>query len=157
VNSTKRIVIVLGVLVMALVCGCARTPAIATDPTFARQLVDAFSAGSLSPLKDSLDPGSLRGHPDWVTAGISAVLRRKFGAVRSLKLESSGNASGPMSWTETIWTVTAERGSFQMQTTCTREGKVGGFWFRPSPANAWAGSMEMGVNYAKQKKMPPGW
>ena len=130
----------------------AQTPgrAIEKNPDFARKLIDAVYAGSLSAVADSLDEPTRRYHPDWVIAGTAAVLRQQFGTVKDLEFESIKPVQ--QFWVEVVWAVIAEHGSFEMKLTFDAEGKVAGVWFRFSSDAEWTTAMELGVDYVKERK-----
>lgn len=142
--------------VTVLVVGCGRnTSATSTDRTLARNLIDAVYVGSLTSVKDSLDPPFLRSMPDSVTAGTGALLQADFGAVKEMTLDSSSSIQ--QGWTETVWTVHAQRGSFQVKITRTPNEAVGGLWLRPSSAHQWSSATEVGMLYTKRQQRPSGW
>ncbi len=120
------------------------------NPDFARELIDAVYAGSLSTVADSLDEPTRRYHPDWVIAGTAAVLRQQFGTVKDLEFQSIRPVQ--QFWVEAVWAVIAEHGSFKMKLIFDPEGKVAGVWFRFPPDVEWATAAELGVDYVKQRK-----
>ncbi len=130
----------------------AQTPgrAIEKNPDFARKLIDAVYAGSLSAVADSLDEPTRRYHPDWVIAGTAAVLRQQFGTVKNLEFQSIRPVQH--FWVEVVWAVIAEHGSFKMKLIFDPEGKVAGVLFRFSSDAEWTTAMELGVDYVKERK-----
>jgi len=131
--------------------GCAPTNA-ALTPSQARQALDAIYAGSLAPVP--LDPRFLQGMNDALTRDTAMLLRDQFGATKRVQFQSSGKANPQV--LETIWTVTAEKRSFEMKI-WQLDGRISGFWFRPSAAQDWGPVPMIGVEYARQKRLPAGW
>jgi len=107
---------------LALVAGCGGK---AADPAFARKVVDAVYAGSLSPLRDSMT-ADMQTTSDAIIAQQGAALQRTYGAVKDLKLKSASVVQG---FDEQIWTITAERGSYDMRLMFAKDGKLAGVWF----------------------------
>ncbi len=152
-----NLLIVVVLIVAVGGCGGSNTSTDTTDAEliFARNLIDALYTGSLSHLANSLDPVLLRGMPDRVTTGVSALLLEHFGEVGDLRLQSRRTVQ--QNWTETVWTVSAEHRSFEMKLTWNSEGRVSGIWLRPSSAQDWSPTTQIGVDYARREKHPPGW
>jgi hypothetical protein len=48
-----------------------------------------------------------------------------------------------------IWTVMAERGTFEMKVTFDSGSKVIGLWFRSSSSQTWTPSHVLGLDYLK--------
>ncbi len=141
--------------VAAVICGCGGgTPAIVTDPQFARDALDAVYAGSLTPVRSSLDPRFQEGMPDRVTASTGTLLTDQFGAVTGLQFQSTGKADPLV--LEAIWTVKGAGRDFEMKL-WFHKAKLSGIWFRPSPAQDWGPVPQIGVEYARQNKLPLGW
>jgi hypothetical protein len=139
-----------GLLLLAIVvavCGCGRSLSVAQDRTVALRLLNQVCMGSLSPIQSDLEPSFQRGNPDSVISRTSTAIRQQFGAVRDLKLQSAVKA--PMNSAEAIWTVTAERGNFEMKVNLDRADKIVGLWFRSSSSQAWTPSHALGSDYAK--------
>jgi len=134
-------------LVIAMViCGCSRSNSVGQDKSKARNLLDQVYAGSLSPIQGELEPSFQKGNPDRLTSGASAALRQQFGAIRDLKFQSVENQ---ISSALAIWTVTAERGNFEMKIAYNSGGKVTGLWFRASSSQEWTPSFILGADYLK--------
>jgi hypothetical protein len=130
--------------------GCSRSYSVAQDRSKAHHLLNQVYAGSLSSIQGELDPSIQKSHPDWVTSGISAALRQQFGVVRDLKLQSVEKA--PMNSALAIWTVTAERGTYEMKVAFDSSSKVIGLSFRSSSLPTWTPSHVFGLDYLKQQK-----
>jgi len=141
------------VLLFALGCG-GGAPGIVTDAGFARDVVDAVYAGSLAPVRGSLDPIFERAMPDSVAAAHGALLTDRFGAVAALQFQSTGQPNPSV--TESIWELRAQGRDFEMKL-WFHEEKLSGIWFRPSPAQEWAPVPQVGVEYSRQGKLPAGW
>ena len=139
-------VLLLLVIIIAA-CGCGRSYSVAQDRSKARRLLGQVYAGSLGPISGELEPSFLRGNPDSVTSGTSAALRQQFGEVRDLKFQSVDKA--PMNFAAAIWTVTAERGTFEMEMAFDSGGKVVGLSFRSSSLQEWTPSHILGLDYLK--------
>lgn len=152
-TACARRLAVLALLLAALGCG-SRTPAIVTDPEFARDVLDAVYAGSLTPLKDSLDPIFQHAMPDDVTAATGAFLTDQFGAVEDVRFQSMREANPAV--IEAIWTVEADGRDFEMMLWVYEE-KLSGIWFRPSPDQEWGPVPQIGVEYTRHQKLPEGW
>ena len=144
-NSIYTNVLLSLVIVMAA-CGCSRSPSVAQDRSKARHLLDQVYAGSLGSIQGELEPSFQKGNPDRVTSGTSAALRRQFGETRDLKLRSVEKA--PMNSALAIWTVTAERGTFEMKIAFDSRDKVIGLWFWSSSLQAWVPSHMFGLDNA---------
>lgn len=145
---------VVALAVIVLICGCSRSPKIAKDPVLARKLIDAVYAGSLKPMSKNVPSFLLKGMPDWALAGTSQLLRQQFGEVKSLTLQSSADTSPIL--TETIWTVAAERGTYEMNLYFGKGrnpggvGQVTGILFRSSASEQWVAAERIGLAYLKQ-------
>ncbi len=145
---------VVGVAVIVLICGCSRSPKVAKDPVLARKLIDAVYAGSLKPISNDVAPVLLKGMPDRALAGTSQVLRQRFGEVRSLTFQSSAVTSPVL--IETIWTVAAERGTYEMNLYFGKglnpggAGKVTGILFRSSASEQWVAAERSGLACPRQ-------
>ena len=113
-------------LVICLASGCSLFQN--KDEKFARSVIDAVYAGSLSSIQDSLTP-QMQAAPPQMIAAQGAGLSQKFGPVKSLALKSSEPAPGFPDLTVKTWTVTAERGSFDMKLVMNKDGKLAGLWF----------------------------
>lgn len=107
----------------AIISGCVSSED--KDAEFARSVIDAVYAGSLSSINDSLTP-EMQAAPPQMIAAQGAALLQKFGAVQSLTLKSTEQAQG---MTVRVWTVTAERGAFDMKLVVSKDGKLAGLWF----------------------------
>lgn len=139
-------------LLAIMACGCSRKHSVAQDPGTARRLLDQVYTGSLGSIQGELERSFQKGNPDRVTAGTSAALRHRYGAIRNLKLQSIESIP-QMNATVAIWTVTAERDTFEMKVAFVGNNKVTGLWFRPSPSQSWTPSHMLGLDYlGKQKK-----
>jgi len=134
------------VMVMA-VYGCSHSYSVAQDRSKARHLLDQVYAGSLGSIQGELEPSFQKGNPDWVTSGTSAALRQQFGVIRDLKLQSVEKTH--MRSAVAVWTVMAERGTFEMKVTFDSGGKVIGLWFRSSSSQTWTPSHVIGLDYLK--------
>jgi len=149
---------VVALAVIVLICGCSRSAKIAKDPVLARKLIDAVYAGSLKPMSNDVAPVLLRGMPDRALAGTSQVLRQRFGEVRGLTFQSSADTSPVL--IETIWTVAAERGTYEMNLYFGKgpnpggAGKVTGILFRFSPSEQWVPAERIGLAYLRQQRTP---
>jgi len=110
-------------LAILLISGCSKDRG--TDAKFARSVIDAVYAGSLSSIQDSLS-AQMQAAPPQMIAAAGAALKQQFGAVKSLELKS---AEPVMGFDQRIWTVTAERGTFDMRLVMDKEGKLAGLWF----------------------------
>lgn len=119
------LIVVLAVVTM--VCGCSLIPN--KDAKFARKVIDAVYAGSLSPVQDSLTAQMQQVMSDQVIAQVGTSLNTQYGKVKGLKLKSTGPIEN---MTQKIWTVDAERGSFEMRLVMDADGKLAGLWFQPS-------------------------
>ncbi len=113
-------------LVICLTSGCSLFQN--KDEKFARSVIDAVYAGSLTTIKDSLTP-EMQAAPTQMIAAQGAALSQKFGPVKSLTLKSTAPVPGLPDMTVKVWTVTAERGSFDMQLVMNKDGKLAGLWF----------------------------
>jgi len=113
---------------IVLASGCTRTQD--KDANFAREVIDAVYAGSLSPIQDSLTPQMQQAMTDTLTAQTGAGLRQQFGEVQDLNLKSSGSVEQNM--TQKIWRITADRGTYEMRLVVDKNGKLAGLWFQPS-------------------------
>lgn len=107
---------------LAIVAGCGGK---AADPAFARKVIDAVYAGSLSPLRDSMT-ADMQTTSDAMIAPQGVALQTAYGAVKDLKLKSAEVVQG---FDQQIWTVTAERGSYDMRLVFAKDGKLAGLWF----------------------------
>jgi len=155
VRNYTPVGLLLVAFLIGLLYGCgSRTPPVVTDPSLARNLLEAVYAGSVSPLAESLDPTFQRGMPDVATAGTAALLREQFGPVKAVELKSTGRAN-PLAL-EAVWAVAAEKSSFEMKL-WFHEGKVSGVWFRPSSAQEWGPVPMIGVEYVRRNQKPVGW
>ena len=127
----------------------------ASDPVVARRIVDAIYAGSWSAVDRLLEPGlrSTR-RSDAVMPSLSSELHQRFGSARHLELkQSSRRPSNPwvFNFTETVWAVTTEKGSFEMKLALNSQAIVTGIWLRPSSAVQWTTAQEMAAAYYKEQ------
>jgi hypothetical protein len=123
-SMKSRLSVLLAVgLGLAILSGCSKHKS--PDPAFARKVIDAVYAGSLSPLRDSMTP-EMQATPDAMMAKTRAILRTPYGAVKDVKLKSTGVVQG---FDQQIWTITAERGSYDMRLVFAKDGKLAGLWF----------------------------
>jgi len=143
-NRIYTNVLLLLLMVMAAY-GCSRSYSVAQDRSKARHLLNQVYAGSLGSIKGELEPSFQKGNPDWVTSGTSAALRQQFGVVQDLRLQSVEKAQ--MNCAVAIWTVVAERGTFEMKVTFDSGRKVVGLWFRSSSLQTWTPSHIIGLDY----------
>jgi len=110
--------------VAILAAGCAGKE----DPTFARQVIDAVYAGSLDSIKDSLTP-EMQAVSSEPIATQGTTLSKQFGAVTDVSFKSRQAVPEQADYTMTFWTITAERGSFEMKLVMDENGKLAGLWF----------------------------
>ena len=121
--KTRLSVLLAMALGLAILSGCSRPKA--QDPAFARKVIDAVYAGSLRPLRDSMIP-EMQAMTDAMIAPQGKALNEKFGAVKNLELKSADVVQG---YDQEIWTVTAERGSYDMRLVFLKDRKLAGLWF----------------------------
>ena len=110
-------------LAILLISGCGKDKG--ADAEFARSVIDAVYSGSLSSIQDSLTPQMQAAAPQMIAAQ-GAALKQQFGGVQSLQLKSAEPVTG---FDQQIWTVTAERGAFDMRLVMDKSGKLAGLWF----------------------------
>ena len=148
-NRIYSNVLLLLVMIMAA-CGCSRSNSVAQDRSKVLHLLNQVYAGSLSPIQGELESSFQKGNPDRVMAGLSASLRQQFGVVQDLKLQSAEKAQ--MNSTLAIWTVTAERGTYEIKVAFDSGSKVTGLWFRSSSSQTWIPSHVLGLDYLQQQR-----
>jgi hypothetical protein len=154
-RSTPVLVVVtiLGVMILAPGCG-SPAPDVVKDPQFARDVLDAVYAGSLAPLKDSLDPVFAHAMTDQTTAATGTLLTDQFGAVKDVQFQSMQEANPAV--IEAVWAVAADGSDFEMML-WVHQGKLSGIWFRPSPDTEWGPVPQIGLEYTRHQRMPAGW
>jgi len=145
----------MALVIAALISGCgSQSSPIVTDAQFARDLLDALYAGSLTPLQASLDPPFMRGMPDPVTAAVGTLLYDQFGAASGLAFQSSGRPNQLA--LEAVWDVSAQKRDFQMKVSF-QDGMAAGVWLRPSPTEDWSPLPMAGIEYGRGGRLPAGW
>lgn len=129
----KHVVAGLGIMIAGIIAvsGCR-----SKDQTFARQVIDGIYAGSLSSVRDSMTPRMQQAMAnDAATAKVGTGLRQQYGRLKSLELKSHETVSEQgQEFDQETWTVTAERGKFEMRLVMDRNGKLAGLWFQPASA-----------------------
>ena len=120
----SRLSVLLAVgLGLAILSGCSKHKS--SDAAFARKVIDAVYAGSLSPLRGSMTP-QMQATTDAMFAPAGKMLNERFGAAKNLEFKSAGVVQG---YDQEIWTVVAERGSYDMRLVFAKDGKLAGVWF----------------------------
>ncbi len=114
----KRLMIGCCVVVFALV-GCAKH-SIVNDPVFARKVIDAVYAGSLTSIRDSVSP-KFELDDAWAM-DMSNKVKPEFGPIKDIKLNTVGQTTPTTK--EMIWTVTTESSTFLMQLVYDQDGKL---------------------------------
>ncbi len=110
--------------------------AVAKDDVIARQVVAALYNGSLNtaPVAHALDPILERSLPASLMRPISDLLRQ-YGEVSHVELRSTKPIQSY--FREAVWTVLAERGSFEMKLSFNSHDLITGIWLREGPAHEW--------------------
>jgi hypothetical protein len=145
-------VFALALLIQLSSCGRQTPKKNVLTPIQAHQALDSIYAGSLASLP--LDPRFQAGMSTELTKDTAEILRDQFGTIKEIQLQSSGNPTTQIE--ETIWTVSAEKRSFEMKI-WQHDGRISGFFFRPSAAQDWGPVPMIGVEYARHGRLPAGW
>lgn len=147
-------------------CGNPNAP-FATDQRDARDVIDCIYAGSVSPMEYTFDHGdhscmAVNYLADFVLEWTSKALAEEFGAVKHVTLQSSEVKPAPgifgreRGCTVTVWTVQADRGSFEMAL-YFKNGKALAVTLKTDPTGDFEPPPVIAIEYRKKKGLPPGW
>lgn len=146
--SGIRFIVLITPVVISVLCGCGRNLSVAQNRASALALLNQVYMGSFDQMQSQLAPPFQKGNSNSLVSRTSAVLQKRFGSVRDLKLETA--RQGPLKSAEAIWAVTGERGKFEMKVAFDRDDKVAGLWFRSSSSKPWTPSHMLGFSYPNQ-------
>jgi hypothetical protein len=150
------------------VIGCGNpTAPFATDQKYARDVIDCIYAGSVSPIEYTFDHGdrtylALSYLADFVLEWTGKALADEFGAVQHVTLQSSEVKPAPgifgheRGCTITVWTVQADRGSFDMAL-YFKNGKTLGVTLKTDPTGEFEPPPIIASEWRRKKGLPPGW
>jgi hypothetical protein len=141
------------VAVIAAGCGEQQTSAGPADreSTFARSIIDAVYSGSMTSVQGSLGPGLQSMMPDHVMGGVAGLLREDYGDVVGVQRSPGTPASSGGPSTEAVWTVQAERDTFEMKVARDANGAATGIWFRSSSAEGWSTAVDLSKAYVRRQ------
>ena len=128
-KKTHLSALLIASVVVILISGCSLFGS--KDKKFARKVIDALYSGSLSSIQESLGPKMQHPMVGQMMAAMGPMLRQQFGEVKSLKLKSSETPPGTTNMTQKVWTVTAEKGTFDLVMMVNKDGKLEGVWAAP--------------------------
>ena len=114
---------------------------LAKVPTFARRIVDGVYGGSLRLALDRWIEPSTQAEYDKAVGVVAAILQRRFGSVRALKLVS--NRSQPTT-IDAVWAVEAARGAFEMKVRLNTLSQVEGIRFDLEGEGKWVSLPDLG-------------
>ena len=144
-------------------CGSPTAP-FATDPAYARNVIDCIYAGSITPIEDTFggDWAETNYLADFVLEWTSKALDEHFGSVQQLTLQSSGvkPVQGlfgvQRGCTTTVWDVQADRGDFEMAL-YFRNSQLHSVMLKTNPTEDFEAPVFIAQEYRKEKGLPPGW
>lgn len=104
------------------------------DTRYARQVMDCMYAGSLEPIKDTLNADAQKALGDPRTkAQLSQngpKLKQHYGEIGKMELKSEGPVEGPFAQvftadtTQKTWTATSDKGTFEVNLYMDKDGKL---------------------------------
>lgn len=115
----------------AVLTGCSKTSK-AADAGFAREVIDALYSGSLASINDRLGAQMQQPHVGQIISTAAPMLRQQFGAVKDLTLKSNEPSPDGAGMTQQIWTVSAEKMTFEMKMVLDKDRKLEGVWAQPA-------------------------
>lgn len=116
--------LITAISICALLIGCGK-PKVDKDKEYARSIIYAVYAGSFTPVAKSMVQ-QMQVTPDSTVQAQGEALRKQFGNVKDIALKIEGEVNG---FNQSTWTVTAERGTFDMRLVFMRDGRLAAVWF----------------------------
>jgi len=144
-------------------CGNPTAP-FATDPKYARDVIDCIYAGSITPIEDTFggDWAETNYLADFVLEWTSEALDEQFGSVQQLTLQSSelkpaqGIFGVRRGCTITVWDVQADRDDFEMAL-YFKNSELHAVMLKTNPTGDFEAPVFIAQEYRKEKGLPPGW